>query len=64
MMALVTFKFDISDRVHIDDEKSIVGVVTGLLRENTGGSVRVSWFNAGEMREHWLPEWRVTPAGG
>lgn len=61
----VAFGFRIGEPVHIDGDKSITAIVTGLMAEGEDGqhhSIRVAWVHNGDTKEVWLQEWRLDRA--
>ena len=57
----------IGDKVHIDDDKSIEAVVTGILiRRNATMSQHIqcecSWFASGGQQVQWIDDWRLSNA--
>lgn len=54
-------KFNMRDRVCIDGDASIVGVVTGVCwQDGPGHTVEVSWLHNGQMHKDWVSHWRLT----
>jgi hypothetical protein len=55
------FKF--RDRVIIDGDADLVGVVTGFVfREGGVTLIEVCWMHNGDSKESRIEEWRLTPA--
>lgn len=56
-------KFSIADKVHIDGDKSITGVVTCIeIRLPTVVRYEVSWMQQGDAKFIMFDEWRLTLA--
>jgi hypothetical protein len=53
-------RFDIGDRVTLDDDTAIVFVVTAIVWRKTRVQLELSWFNNGEIREAFIDDWRAT----
>lgn len=53
-------EFGFGDKVIIDNEKSLVGIVTGILWRSTLSQVEVSWFHSGTHHSEWFAEWRIS----
>lgn len=56
-----TTAYDIGDRVTIDRDESLIGVIVAVMAENTclNISYKVSWFHCGGHNTAWLEEWRL-----
>lgn len=52
--------FNLTEKVIIDGCDSIVAVVTAVMFETSGCTVRVSWTADGQVRREWVEEWRLT----
>lgn len=52
----------IGDRVHMDDDRDLVGRVTGLCWREAGHTVEVSWVHNGAAQCSWFDHWRLTVA--
>lgn len=53
-------QWTINDRVHIDNDTSIVGIVTGIcFRLVRAPTIEVSWFANGDAKTAWFEEWRL-----
>ena len=50
------------DRVHIDNDSSIIAVVTGMSFSESGLKVCCNWFSNGDSKEAWFEEWRLSEA--
>jgi len=51
------------DRVWLDGEGSIEGIVTAFcFRETNCITIEVSWIHNGEAKSAWFEEWRLTKA--
>jgi hypothetical protein len=58
-MTLIS-NWDFRDRVLIDGDASIVGVVTAFMfRAPNPSLVEVSWVHNGEAKAAWFEEWRL-----
>lgn len=56
--------FDIGDKVTIDNDKSIVAVITGLtirgaIPQAPLVQYEASWFHNGNAQQAWIEEWRI-----
>jgi len=52
--------FAYGDRVHIDTDKDLIGVVTAFLwRDGEGHTVEVCWFHNGADHSAWFQPWRL-----
>lgn len=59
-MPFVSF-FGFGDRVMIDGEVDMLGVVTGCIwRDNGEHAIEVSWVHNGVLQTHWFAERRLT----
>lgn len=56
------FNFNIGDRVHIDEDKSIKGRVIGILVREGGVEYDVAWFNNGAQVTAWIASFRLSEA--
>jgi len=63
-MQLVT-TYDIGDRVTIDRDESLIGVVTAVCHRGTGLNVtyEVSYIHCGSSNSPWVEEWRLNKWG-
>ncbi len=52
-------KFNFGDRVTIDDDKSIVATVVGLLLRPRDYQIEISWFANGAHHSAWFDEYRL-----
>lgn len=52
--------FSLGERVVIDGDKELVGVVTALCWRATMPEVEVSWIHQGVSHSVWMPPWRLT----
>lgn len=51
------------DQVIVDGDDSIIGIVTAFqFREGRLPVVAISYFFAGDAKEVWIEEWRLTAA--
>ena len=58
-----TCPFSFGDRVNVDQDKSIIGVVVGFCWIDADGcSVKVSWFHNGEEKQIWFHDRRLSHA--
>lgn len=55
-----TCPFSLTEKVLIDGDPSIIGVVIAVMFETTGSSVKVSWVHSGAIHREWIDEWRLT----
>lgn len=44
---------------HIDGDATITAIVTGL-EWSDAHTIHVEWFSNGELKDKWLPPWRLT----
>lgn len=57
----VETQFDIRDRVHIDGDTSMTGVITAFqFRETRLPIYEVSYIHNGGAQAPWVEEWRLT----
>lgn len=54
--------FDIGDRVLIDGDKDIKGVVTGILFRPSNVEIEVSWLHNGSLQTAWVAAFRLASA--
>lgn len=52
-------RFDFKDRVIIDGDDSVIGVVTGFAFTLGRYTVEVKWLHNGGAHETWFDEWRL-----
>lgn len=53
-------EFAFRDRVQIDSDPSIIGVVSGFAwSTEEGHTVKVSWMHAGTAQVAWFDSWRL-----
>ncbi len=53
-------RFDFGDRVEIDADPDMVGVVAGVIwRDNGEHAIEVSWVHNGTLQTHWFSERRL-----
>lgn len=56
----LTSKWHFKDKVVIDEDRSITGIVTGFqFRVTSQPLVEVSWFHNGDAKTGWFEEWRL-----
>lgn len=57
----ISTAYAIGDRVTIDRDESIVGVITGVCVRGTGLNLTydINWFHCGQHQSAWIEEWRV-----
>jgi hypothetical protein len=55
-------RFKFGDRVIVDDDHSLVAVVTAILWKTTSCSVEVAWVHSGDLKSAYIDEWRLNPA--
>lgn len=55
--------YDISDKVLIDGDRSIVGTITAVMVRGMGLNVcyEVSYIHCGSSYSVWIESWRITP---
>jgi hypothetical protein len=54
-------KFNLKDKVHIDNDDSIVGIITAIQwRIESNCSYEVSWFSNGKAESSFIEEWRLS----
>lgn len=60
-MGVKTANFSIGDRVIIDHDKSILGVITAICIRGQGANVtyEVSYMHNGSSHSPWIEEWRL-----
>lgn len=56
----INCKFELNERVHIDEDKSITAVVTQICFNGGGVQYEVQWFNNGSLQEKWVYEFRIS----
>lgn len=52
--------FSLAEKVIMDGDDSIVAVVTAVMFETTGCSIKVSWISDGQIRREWVEDWRIS----
>lgn len=52
--------YRVGNKVLIDGDRSIVGVVTALLWRAGFHQVEVCWFSGGAHQSFWFDHWRLT----
>jgi len=50
------------DQVCVDNDKSIIGVITGFSFTESGQTVRVEWFANADPKSAWFESWRLSHA--
>jgi hypothetical protein len=55
----VTLPFRFNDRVRIDGNDGIEGVVTRYIIHDGGAQIEVAWFANGDHKQGWFESWRV-----
>ncbi len=64
-MKIIT-TYDLCDRVYVDGDSSIKGVITGMNirgdRSHQLVQYEVAWFHNGNSQSAWVEEWRLTYA--
>ncbi len=55
--------FSFGDKVVMDQETAIVGVVTGLAIYPHVFEVKVEWWAGGDLKTAWFAEWRIKLVG-
>lgn len=54
----------VGDRVEVDGDKEITGLVTGVWVKSDGViEINVSRFHAGTLHENWFAPWRLRDVG-
>ena len=57
-------RFDIGDRVRIDDHADMIARVTGVCwKTEDGHTIEASWIHAGANQSAWFPPWRLSVVG-
>ena len=59
---VITPKYDLTQKVHVDGDKSITMVVTGFLVRAHQMQFEVSWFHNGTSQSAWVDEFRMSAA--
>ena len=52
--------YDVGERVRVDDDGSIMFVVTALKWTGTEATYVVEWFSNGDAKSMWVEEWRLS----
>jgi len=52
--------FSLAEKVIIDGDKSIIGVVTAVTFRTTGTTIEVGWIHNGQANSGWFEEWRLS----
>lgn len=52
-------RFQFGDRVNIDGG-DVVGTIVGVLFYAHGSQALVSWWSAGDLKEQWINDFRLT----
>jgi hypothetical protein len=64
MASRFTSLFEAMERVHIDEDKSLVARVTDWMFSEAGScQVKVTYMHNGQNYSVWIEEWRLTKAG-
>lgn len=51
--------YSLGDRVQIDQEQAITGVVVAIRFYTPVAEYLISWFTNGDIRHEWMPTWRI-----
>lgn len=53
--------YDIGDRVTIDRDEHLIGVVTAVMADGVALHItyRINWFSNGSSQSAWIEEWRI-----
>lgn len=62
-MTLYDAPFALGEKVVVDDDASVVGVVTAFCWRVEAPQVEVSWWHAGDAKSAWFTPWRLRRAG-
>ena len=54
--------FGLGDRVVVDDDESIVAVVTQVCWGDYGANIQISWFSNGNLNTAWVADPRLAKA--
>jgi hypothetical protein len=56
----ITSIYDVGDKVTIDSDKAIVGVIIAMTVRDVGKNIlyEVSWM-CGDLKSAWVEEWRL-----
>lgn len=58
---MIETKFDIRDKVIINNDHSVVALVQRIVMSSMGITYEVSWFDSGgSFKEHTLYDWQLT----
>ena len=61
-MSTFTNPYKLRDRVCIDKDASLIGVITGLIWEvDKEPATQVSFMHNGDSKVVWIQEWRLSP---
>lgn len=60
-MATFASRFSLGERVIIDNDPSMIVLVTGFMWRAIG-HVEVSWVHCGSLNTSWIEAWRLSPA--
>lgn len=56
-------RWSFGQRVYIDSDRDLKGVVTGLCwKDSDGHTVEVSWMHNGISQAAWIQSWRLSDA--
>ena len=55
-----TSPWQFRDKVHIDEDKSITGIIKAFSFTEGSYTICVSWFSNGDAKEFWFDEWRLS----
>lgn len=59
-MAEFKSDFNYQDRVTIDGDDTLIGVVTGFSFRSSGYyTIEISWINNGSSQAVWIEDWRL-----
>lgn len=58
--------YDVGDKVVIDGDRHIVGLVLAMSVRGTGKNITydVAWFHCGNQQSAWIEGWRLEPWDG
>lgn len=58
-------EFAFGDRVHVDDDRDLIGRVVGFCwASGDGCTTKVAWMHNGAAHEGWFQPWRLVLADG
>jgi len=57
-------KFDLLDRVHIDQDESLTATITGFAFYGHQVQIMISWVHNGDIKEAWVIESRLSKSEG